>query len=125
MANNTIGEFLKHAEPIALWDVNKDKAEEHMKWRIQKRIASGEATHRIVYEEAAYEGNRTAPALAEWLSKYDSSWEVDTGDYGENICVIREVRIPYTEEEIAAAKKFIEEHPEPATEHIRFRTGHD
>lgn len=125
MASDTIGEFLKHAEPTAFWDEIKDKAEEHMKWRIQKRIASGEATHRVDYEEAFYEGNRTAPDLAEWLSKYDSSWEVDTGDYGENICVIRETRIPYTEEEIAAAKKFIEEHPEPDTERIRFRVNHD
>lgn len=97
----------------------------YLEWRIQKRIADGEKTHRIVYEEATYEGNYTAPDLAEWLSKYDSSWEVDMGDYGESICVVRERRIPYTEDEIAAAKKFIEEHPEPDTKYIRFRTGHD
>jgi len=97
----------------------------YLEWRIQKRIASGESSHRIVYEEATYEGNHTAPDLAEWLSKSDSSWEVVIGDYGESICVIREIRIPYTEEEIAAAKKFNEEHPEPGTEHIRFGVNHE
>ena len=128
MTNKTIEDFLKQVTPDAVMDGYKNLADglhAHMNRRIQGRIASGEATHRVVYEEAIYEGNYTAPDLAEWLSKYDSSWEVDMGDYGENICVIREIRIPYTEEEIAAAKKFIEEHPEPDTEYIRFRVNHD
>lgn len=128
MANNTVEYFLKHATPALVFEKYKDLAEaltSPMQWRMQRSIARGEVTHRTVYEEATYEGDHTVPDLVEWLSQYDSSWVVEVSGYGQEIYVAKHTRIPYTEEEIAAAKKFIEDHPEPDMEYIRFRVNHD
>lgn len=118
----TEGVFLKHLEPTTVLDkFNTGSFGTRLR---HERIASGEYTHRTVYDEEYYEGDWSPASVADWLHKYrlefdDRGWKVDTGHDGE-LYVYREYEVPYTEEDIQAAKDYVAKHGESLSTYIKF-----
>lgn len=90
-------------------------------WERNRKIAEGEMKTHTVFDNHEYAGHLTAAELGEWLLQFDDSWTIDLGSEDEPLYVYRSRQVPYTEEEIQAAREFIANNPEPERETIQLK----
>lgn len=84
-------------------------------------IASGQLTHKLVYEEEVYEGDSNVVDVIKWLQQFDNTWRVGVSQYDGEIVVCKETEVPYTEEEIEAAKQRLQDKEEDVVNYIKWR----
>lgn len=122
-----VSEFLKHLTPTLL--LSKFEGAEPMTylpyvWERNRKIAEGEMKTYTKFDEHEYNGPITPQALGAWLLTFDASWGVSLGSEDEPLYVYRSKQVPYTEEEIQAAKDFIANNPKPEQKSVQFRAPH-
>lgn len=88
-------------------------------WERNRKIAEGKMKTRTVFDEHEYSGDPTPGELGTWLLQFDNSWLLNYGSEDEPLHVYRSKQVPYTEEEIQAAKEYIANNPKPEQKSVQ------
>lgn len=116
-----ISEFLKHTTPCLIAEKFTTSSGAGMYPSTTRKIAAGEITTTMDWEEYTYDGKWTPSAIASWLAAFNDGWEV-CATYDGELVVTKGTERVLTAEEIAAAKQWVEEHKDLEDKYIKFRT---
>lgn len=83
------------------------------RWERNRKIAEGELKTYTTFDEHEYDGELTPGALGAWLMQFDNSWTIDFGSDDAPLLVFKARQVPYTEDQIKAAKAYIDTTPNP------------
>ena len=91
------------------------------RWQVE-RIASGQDKYWCKYIDNEYYGDGSVASMIEWLSSLDSSLDFTvSATYEGDIVATHTIEVPYTEEQVEAAKAWLRDHPKVDGQVVTFR----